>query len=469
MAYENLYRDAFENASSGKAIITLDGRWFKVNKVLSLITGYEQEELLDHPFEILSHPDDENKTKFLFREPSEITDKLIIDQRLVHKNGKILWVSLHIILLKSGENSYYHVDVYDIGLKLEKEKELNALSHMHQLILDSISEGILGIDCSGNTVFLNKASEKMLGYNQQALTGKNVQEAIGYKNRDTENCPLKEAIARQKPVHVNDDLFWRKDGSSFEVEYSINPINEKSQFKGLVLIFRDVTELKKSQEFIQRSEKLSLVGQMAAGIAHEIRNPLTSLKGFLQLIQSGETDKESYYTIMAQEFTRIEIILNELLLLAKPQAKQLETYDLNLILKQVINILEPQCLIENVQIHSKLEQAPLYIDCDENEIKQVFINLIKNGIDAMSGGGELIIHSKKKDDHAVVEVIDQGIGIPKEKLEKLGQPFFTTKEKGTGLGLMVTFGIIENIGGHVVVESELNKGTTFQVKVPIKM
>ncbi|GAE30003.1 ATP-binding protein [Alkalihalobacillus hemicellulosilyticus] len=206
---------------------------------------------------------------------------------------------------------------------------------------------------------------------------------------------------------------------------------------------------------------------MAAGIAHEIRNPLTSLKGFLQLIQSGESAKQIYYSIMSEEFSRIEIILNELLLLAKPQVKHLEKHDLNQILTQVKSILEPQCIIENVQIITDLTNGPVFVKCDENELKQVFINLIKNGIDAMPNGGEITIRSKMEDGDAIVEVIDQGTGISEDKLAKLGQPFYTTKEKGTGLGLMVTYGIIENLGGHVQVRSELNSGTTFQITLPI--
>ncbi|MFA9457454.1 PAS domain S-box protein [Halalkalibacter sp. AB-rgal2] len=468
MDHTNLYRDAFENASSGKAIMTLDGQWFKVNKALSIITGYSKEELEHSAFDIVSHPDDLNKTTSLFNTPSDITDKLVIDQRFVHKDGKVLWVSLHIIMLEMGQTSYYHVDIFDISLKLKKEKELNELNHMHQLILDSINEGIFGLNPDGTIVFWNRASENMLGCKQDDMIGRRIQEVILKLkgDKDVVTSPFLQAVENGGTLQVREDQFSRKDGQQFDVEYTINPIYENAQYKGTVVIFRDVTELKKSQEYMQNSEKLSLVGQMAAGIAHEIRNPLTSLKGFLQLIQSGESAKQIYYSIMSEEFSRIEIILNELLLLAKPQVKHLEKHDLNQILTQVKSILEPQCIIENVQIVTDLN-GPVFVKCDENELKQVFINLIKNGIDAMPKGGEITIRSSMEDGDAIVEVIDQGKGISEDKLAKLGQPFYTTKEKGTGLGLMVTYGIIENLGGHVQVRSELNSGTTFQITLPI--
>ncbi|WP_062050520.1 ATP-binding protein [Bacillus sp. JCM 19034] len=342
---------------------------------------------------------------------------------------------------------------------------------MHQLILDSINEGIFGFNPEGKIVFWNRASEKMLGCKQEEMIGRGFKEVILKLKGEMDEATNRflQAINNGGTLQARDDQFYRKDGQRFDVEYTVNPIYEKAYYKGTVVIFKDVTELKKSQEFMQNSEKLSLVGQMAAGIAHEIRNPLTSLKGFLQLIQSGESAKKIYYTIMSEEFSRIEIILNELLLLAKPQVKHVENHNLNQILTQVKSILEPQCIIENVQIKTVLSNVPLYVKCDENELKQVFINLIKNGIDAMPNGGVITLRTKLHAGEAIVEVVDQGVGISEDKLEKLGQPFYTTKEKGTGLGLMVTYGIIENLGGHVQVKSKLYSGTTFQITLPISL
>ncbi|WP_062050517.1 PAS domain S-box protein [Bacillus sp. JCM 19034] len=123
MDHTSLYQDAFENASSGKGVMTLDGHWFKVNKALCMITGYSKEELEQSAFNIVSHPDDLEQTADLFKKPSDIKDKLVIDQRFVHKNGKTLWVSLHFIMLETEQSSYYHIDIFDISLKIGTRKK----------------------------------------------------------------------------------------------------------------------------------------------------------------------------------------------------------------------------------------------------------------------------------------------------------------------------------------------------------
>ncbi|WP_209124312.1 PAS domain S-box protein [Alkalihalobacillus sp. BA299] len=470
-----LYQNAFEYASNGKAIVTLDGRLYMVNRTLCNILGFSKADLHNLYLPQLCHPDDLQKTTYLFNgNPPDIEGKIIIDQRFIQKNGDEIWVALHFSLLNMQENkdtSLYLVDIYDISKQIEKEKELKKFHQIHQLILDSISDGIYGIDLNANVIFWNKAAEEMVGFEREELIGSNFHDLIHHTNKQGENvsieeCPVYKSLRTGEIIHVADDVFWRKDGSSFDVEYMTNPIIENDQYIGSVVTFRDITEIKKTKEFLQKSEKLSLVGQMAAGIAHEIRNPLTSLKGFLQLIQSGESEKQLYYKIMNEEFNRIELILNELLLLAKPNATTLSDKNIIAILDQVVAILQPQCNIQNVQINCNYSEAELLVNCDENQLKQVFINLIKNAIDAMPNGGEISLEVKREEDQVMISVKDQGIGIPEDKLEAIGRPFFSMKENGTGLGLMISFGIIENHNGKISVTSKENIGTTFTVNFP---
>ncbi|WP_078429045.1 PAS domain S-box protein [Alkalihalobacterium alkalinitrilicum] len=473
---EALYKNAFEYASNGKAIVTLDGSLYMVNNTLSNILGYSKTELQNLCLLELTHCEDIIKIKSLFNGTlPNIEGKLIIDQRFIHKNGNELWVALHFSLLnmtqENKSTSYYLVDIYDISRQIEKEKEIKKLHQIHQLILDSISDGIFGIDLSTKVIFSNKAAEEMVGYSQEDLMKNDLHGLIHHTTREGEsfsisNCPIYKALISGEMIHVSDDIFWRKDGSSFDVEYQTSPIIENDQYIGSVVTFRDITEIKRTKEFLQKSEKLSLVGQMAAGIAHEIRNPLTALKGFLQLIKSGESEKQLYYKIMNEEFNRIELILNELLLLAKPKATSLCKNDIISILDQVVAILQPQCNIQNVQVKCDYKSENIFVNCDENQLKQVFINLIKNAIDAMPNGGGIILAVRRDGDQVFISVKDQGIGIPEDKLDAIGQPFFSLKENGTGLGLMTSFGIIENHNGKITVTSKENKGTTFTVTLP---
>lgn len=224
----------------------------------------------------------------------------------------------------------------------------------------------------------------------------------------------------------------------------------------------------RTQQLLLASEKLAIAGQLAAGIAHEIRNPLTSLKGFLQLMQSGRSSKEEYYAIMASELNRIELILTELLVLAKPQQQAaMLPEDMIDLINQVIVLLNTQASLNNIQLITDFKVEALKVKCNENQIKQVFINLVKNAIDSMPKGGEIIIKVDKLEKHANIMFIDSGYGIPQDKLIKMGEPFYSTKEEGNGLGLMVSFKIIENHGGTIIIHSKVGEGTTFEVGLPL--
>jgi signal transduction histidine kinase len=225
---------------------------------------------------------------------------------------------------------------------------------------------------------------------------------------------------------------------------------------------------KKSYELLQASEKLAIAGQMAAGIAHEIRNPLTALKGFLKLMRNGSEGKKEYFDIMDSELDRIELILSELLLLSKPQQNMaLQRKELLNLLHQVVVLLETQASLNNVQLMTRSLSDQLYINASENHMKQVFINIIKNAIEAMPSGGEITVEVEQTDSQVIVSITDQGFGIPEEHLTKIGEPFYSTKQTGTGLGLAITQKIIESHGGTIKISSRLGEGTTFVVMLPL--
>src|SRR5690606_5088484 len=232
------------------------------------------------------------------------------------------------------------------------------------------------------------------------------------------------------------------------------------------VIIRDISDRIKAEELMIKSEKLSIAGQLAAGIAHEIRNPLTAIKGFLQLFNDDFDGKQNYFDIIFSELNRIELILSELLLLAKPSEIKFKNKDIRTILRDVVTLLETQAILQNIQINIEFQNEESIITCDENQIKQVFINLIKNSIDAMENGGNIYIRSIVTQEFIYLLFIDEGCGIPKSILDRIGEPFYTTKEKGTGLGLMVSYNIIENHNGEIKVDSKENEGTTFEIMLP---
>jgi len=232
----------------------------------------------------------------------------------------------------------------------------------------------------------------------------------------------------------------------------------------------DITDHARTQELLQKSERLSAIGELAAGVAHEIRNPLTAIKGFLQLLQTSTIGTEqTYVQIVLAELERINQIVTELLFLAKPAVAKFHVANIHSLLNDVTVLLNTQALLKNIEIVTSYQTTRPFVWCDEQQLKQVFLNVLKNAIEAMPRGGKVMVQTlvSENGETLLVSVADDGVGIPQERLAKLGEPFFTTKEKGTGLGLTVSYRIIEAHQGRLQIQSELNKGTTVTLELPV--
>jgi PAS domain S-box-containing protein len=244
--------------------------------------------------------------------------------------------------------------------------------------------------------------------------------------------------------------------------------NDQGEIYRIAGISEDITELKEKEELLKKSDKLTVVGELAAGIAHEIRNPLTSIKGFVQLMKQDLDDLHS--GIILSEMDRIESIITEFLVLAKPhQDTVFQQRNVNDFIKQTITLLDSEANLNNVQFETKLRDVPQIL-CEGNQIKQVIINVIKNAIESMHSGGTITVETGNfEDSYVFIKVTDQGTGISEDRLARLGEPFYSNKEKGIGLGLMVSLKIIENHHGNITFESVLDVGTTVTVLLPIKL
>ncbi|MBM6617528.1 ATP-binding protein [Bacillus suaedaesalsae] len=244
---------------------------------------------------------------------------------------------------------------------------------------------------------------------------------------------------------------------------------ENGMRKGLVVIGRDITEKQITEEKLRRTEKLSVVGELAASVGHEIRNPLTSLKGFVQMFRTDTKDERQkyYYDIMLDELERINHIVGELLILAKPQKISISEHSVNTIVKDVMSLLETQANMNNVALNYE-ENENHFIECSDNLLKQLFINVIKNAIEASTPNGEVSVTVKRHSPEEIcISVIDNGVGFSEDFLTRIGEPFYSSKEKGTGLGLTVSMKIVEQHGGSMNFRSEKEVGTTVDIILPI--
>ena len=231
--------------------------------------------------------------------------------------------------------------------------------------------------------------------------------------------------------------------------------------------FRDITSRKISESEIARLDRLNLVGQLASGIAHEIRNPLSVVHGYLQLLgeKPAYVDRKSTFDLMISELDRANAIITEFLSLAQIKQTELKFKNLNEILNNLYPLLEADALNQNKQICFVQGDIP-NLKLNGKEISQMVLNLVRNGLESMEERGALNILSYVEDNRVVLEIEDQGCGIPKENLNKLGTPFFTTKDYGTGLGLATSYKIAESHNAKISVNTS-SSGTTFRIHFPL--
>ncbi|MCL6636966.1 MAG: ATP-binding protein [Alicyclobacillus sp.] len=242
-----------------------------------------------------------------------------------------------------------------------------------------------------------------------------------------------------------------------------------------LVVARDISAIQRlenerllAQERWLQSDKLAAIGQLAAGLAHEIRNPVTALKGFLWLLQRRYGSEEPYLPIMRAELDRIEEIVSALLRLAKPTPPGMNTVHLDQVVRHVLALMETEALLHKVQLRCSVDADLPPVRGNENQLKQVLVNLIQNGIDAAAGhGGEVAVELMRADPDGVrIRIRDNGPGIPPERLQRIGEPFFTTKDKGTGLGLVVSQQIVTAHHGRLQISSEVGAGTLVEVWLP---
>lgn len=228
------------------------------------------------------------------------------------------------------------------------------------------------------------------------------------------------------------------------------------------LLKKEIFERKRAEEEIIRLDRLNLIGEMAASISHEVRNPMTTVKGFLQLLRNKQEPKyKEYFDLMIEELDRANFILSEFLSISQNKATMYEWYNINDIVTSTLPLIQADAQNGDKLLTVELNHAP-DLQLDIREIRQLLLNLVRNGFEAMSKGGRLKIKTNSSSSEVTLAITDEGDGIEPYMLEKLGTPFFTTKEHGTGLGLAVCYGIVSRHNGRINIETS-PKGTTFNV------
>lgn len=348
---------------------------------------------------------------------------------------------------------------------------------VHERVLHSIiqnySDAVIALDNDYKIFFWNKGAERIFGYTAEEMLGKTVDPIIPQELREKGELEwLFEETLRRGYIENYETERITKDGRRIIVNLSRSLIKDESgEILGSIAIVKDVTKVKELEKQIQHSDKLALIGQIAAGIAHEIGTPLNVISGNAEYImmEMGEDNpyKEELETIISQA-ERIANLIKQLLEFARPRKPNYTKVDVNKEIAHVVELLRHQFEKSNIKLNLKFSNDLPYIWADCSQIHQVFLNIIVNAIQAINENGLIEIETFAKDGYVNIKFKDNGVGILPEHLDKIFEPFFTTKEagKGTGLGLAVSKRIMDEHRGKIEVESTPGKGTVFTVKFP---
>lgn len=390
------------------------------------------------------------------------------------KYGDFYWVATTIVPFMENGTPYQYISIRtDITRRKQAENDLKWSMRELKSIYNALDHSTIMMitNQAGEIVEVNDQLIEISGYNREELVGQ--QQSLLYSNHDlTKLLKAIRNIVYAGKVWKGEICQVAKDGQEYWVDTTIVPFQSlEGKTTHFLSLSHDITERKRSEELLHQQDKLAAVGQLAAGVAHEIRNPLTSMKGYTEYLHSEEKDSSriEYFEIILDEIDRVNQIVEDFMVLAKPQSVKLETKNIIPIIQNVLSLMEFDARKKNVAFYFDSADDYILVRCDENRLKQVFLNFVKNGMEAMPNGGNIKVTTELKESEVQISIEDTGVGIPPERLKMLGEPFYTTKKSGNGLGLMVSFKIIEGHKGRIVVESEVNKGTTFNILLPAEI
>jgi PAS domain S-box-containing protein len=449
--------------------ILKNGRFVKVGQDLLEIFDYLDFELVGESYEKLLCPNflsllQAGKHSFSFSE------RVHTQLKGVRKDRTPVYVEVHGVIKQSGEDRYLLIkSIEEVTNKRLDDTRSREMEERFHAAFHYAAVGMALVLVNGSIQEMNYAFAETLDIHTQDTYGLQILDYLHKEDRDgyLEGCTrlligeVQSCEMERRFLHSSGRFVWGYLCLTLVRDVEGRPLY-------YIIQMQDITQKKEAEELLRKSDKLSAVGQLAAGVAHEVRNPLTVLKGFAQILQAS--DKESkYYALMLSEIERIEAIISEFLMLAKPQEAKFYDHDLRLLLEDVIHLMETKAIMNGVQLNKVILISNAMIQCDANQIKQVLINILQNAIEAMPSGGNIHISLSQADKHSLcLRIRDEGCGIPEDRLEKLGEPFYSSKEKGTGLGLMISYKIIEKHRGKIGVSSRVLEGTTFDITLPLK-
>jgi len=359
----------------------------------------------------------------------------------------------------------------------------DSISNLYGMILDNIDRAVIAFDSDGKITLFNPAAEALMECSSRQIVGKSYQDL--FKNQETLLYLVKVALKEGRSITDDEGLFLhRSNASPLPVNAYTAPIfAQGGNQNGAVMIIRDLSRIKELEGTLRRADRLSMLGTLAAGLAHEIKNPLGGINGAAQLLSmelSKGSPLQDYTQIMIKEVERINFIIEELMDLGSPREPEVGDVDLARVFNDIVLLQREAARSRNIQFKLKLDPSIPPVQGDEGLLTRLFLNLIKNARESISRQGEVVIETRIASNYhmtgpgrrssPMVDIIisDTGCGIDQQEMDRIFTPYFTTKSKGSGLGLAISQKIIEDHNGLLKIESTPHQGTTVTISLPLR-
>jgi len=483
---EKKFKAAFEDGPFGMCIVAMDGRFLDVNPAFCAMLGYTESELKSRTFRHITHPADlASSDDWVQRLVDGNPDTIELEKRYLHKNGNTVWgiVKSRLFRRDDGTPEFFVTHVQDITARKSSEEALRASEIRLKSILENLPDIVFMLDRSERILFLNERAAGFLGIRPGEAVG-TLQSVYFPRGEGILNSNRISDVFRTGQAVRSEREMTAPGGGQFWLEAFLLPLTDPASGISAVLgILRDVTERKMMEEELLRSEKLSAVGQLAAGIAHEFNNILAVMSGHLELAQMNGPGAEpsSYRTtfdVLEKQVERAREMIAQMMAFARPADAAKERTDLGKLLDDIYQLQKKQIEIENIEVKFNVVEPPVMAEVNPGHIQQVFLNLFLNARHAIipKGRGSILIDLRRIGDMVRIKFSDDGIGMDPRTRKNVFMPFFTTKGaysrdghgiSGTGLGLSVSHSIIERHQGSISFVTEEGKGTTFTIFLPV--